>query len=151
MRLPGKRSIQRLLAMAGISIVTAVPAYAQTGYPARPVQVIVGFTAGSSVDRMARHLVMALTAQLGQSFGVLNRDGMSGTIGFGALASAKPDGYTLGAGPTTPISIAPHLFGDVKYGVDSFEYICQSFENVFTIAVPLDSPFRSMTEFVAAA
>jgi len=94
---------------------------------------------------------MALAAQLGQPLVVVNRDGMSGTIGFGVLANARPDGYTLGAGPTTPISIAPHLLSDVKYGVESFEYICQSFENVFTISVPLDSPFRSMTELVAAA
>ena len=46
------------------------------------------------------------------------------TIGFGAVAGARADGYTLGAGPTTPISVAPHLIADVKYGVDSFEYIC---------------------------
>jgi tripartite-type tricarboxylate transporter receptor subunit TctC len=124
---------------------------AQPGYPSRPVQVIVGFPAGGSVDVMARNLVAAIWGQLGQPFVVVNRDGMSGTIGFGAVAGARADGYTLGAGPTTPISIAPHLLADVKYGVDSFEYICQSFENVFTIAVPLDSPFRAMTELVAAA
>ena len=152
MRPRAKQSIQRLLAIACVLICAgAHSANAQTGYPSRPIQVIVAFTAGSSVDVMARNLVMALAAQLGQPLVVVNRDGMSGTIGFGVLANARPDGYTLGAGPTTPISIAPHLLSDVKYGVESFEYICQSFENVFTISVPLDSPFRSMTELVAAA
>jgi len=100
---------------------------------------------------MARNLVAAAAAQFSQPFVVVNRDGASGTIGFGQLAGAQPDGYTLGAGPTTPISIAPHLMKSVKFRVDSFEYICQSFENVFTIAVPLDSPFRSIADMIAGA
>ncbi len=124
---------------------------AQTAYPLKPVQVIVGFSAGGSVDVMARTLANAISAQLGQPFVIVNRDGASGSIGFGQLANAQPDGYTLGAGPTTPISIAPHLMKNIKFGVDSFEYLCQSFENVFTVAVPLDSPFKSMTEVIAAA
>ena len=124
---------------------------AQTNYPQRPVQVIIGFPAGGSVDVMARNLVTAINAQLGGSFVVVNRDGSSGTIGFGQVAAAPPDGYMLGAGPTTPISIAPHLIKNIKFGPESFEYICQSFENVFTIAVPLDSPFRSVADIIAAA
>ena len=145
-------SILIRIALTGAFVVAAAgAARAQSAYPSRPVQVIVGFPAGGSVDVMARSLVAVISAQLGQPFVVVNRDGMSGTIGFGALAGARADGYTLGAGPTTPISVAPHLLAEVKYGVDSFEYVCQSFENVFTIAVPLDSPLRSMAELVASA
>jgi tripartite-type tricarboxylate transporter receptor subunit TctC len=125
-------------------------ACAQGAYPSRSVQVIVAFPAGGSVDVMGRHLVAAMSALLGQQFVVVNRDGASGTIGFGHLAAARPDGYTLGAGPTTPI-VARHLVKDLRYGVDSFEYICQSFENVFTISVPPESPFRSIDEVIAAA
>ena len=129
----------------------AAPACAQTLYPARPVQVIIGFPAGGNVDVMARVLVAAMGDDLRQQFVVVNRDGASGAIGFGMLANATPDGYTLGGGPTTPISIAPHLMKDLKYGVNSFEYICQSFENVFTIAVPADSPLRSIGDLMTAA
>ena len=130
-----------LVLLAGLAL-PAGNAAAQGAWPVRPVQVIVGFPAGGSVDVMARHLLNAMSAQLGQQFIVANRDGASGSIGFGALAGAKPDGYTLGAGPTTPIAIAPHLIKDIRYGVDSFEYVCQSFENVFTIAVPLSHASR---------
>lgn len=147
----GMRPLLKWTALIVSVLAGANVALAQSGYPSRPVQVIVGFPAGGSVDVMARQLVAAIAGQLGQPFVVVNRDGMSGTIGFGALAAARPDGYTLGAGPTTPISVAPHLLADVKYRVDSFEYICQSFENVFTMAVPVDSPFRAMAELVAAA
>ena len=132
-------------------VAIAGAAQAQTGYPQRAVQVIIGFPAGGSVDVMARTLVAAVAAQLGQTFAVINRDGASGTIGFGQVAGAPPDGYTLGAGPTTPISIAPHLMKNIRFGVNSFEYVCQSFENVFTIAVPLDSPIRSVAEILATA
>src|SRR5258706_13497870 len=92
-------------------------ACAQEAYPARPVQVIVAFQPGGSVDVMARHLLTAMSASLGQPFVVLNRDGASGSVGFGQLAAARPDGYTLGAGPTTPIPTWPHPMKDIKYDV----------------------------------
>jgi tripartite-type tricarboxylate transporter receptor subunit TctC len=138
------------VALVAVSI-AAGSACGQEAYPARPVQVIVGFQPGGSVDVMARHLLTAMSARLGQPFVVLNRDGASGSVGFGQLAAARPDGYTLGAGPTTPIATAPHLMKDIKYGVDSFEYICQTFENVFTVSVRPESPFRSIDDIIAAA
>lgn len=144
---------RRLFQVAMVAVLTAfAPAsFAQSNYPTRSVQVIVGFPAGGNVDVMARNLAAAMSATLGQQLVVVNQDGASGTIGFARVASARPDGYTLGAGPTTPISIAPHLMKDVRYGVESFEYVCQSFENVFTIAVPAESPFRSIQDLVTAA
>ena len=145
------RSIGGTLLFATVLFMFGGAAAAQGTYPQRPVQVIIGFPAGGSVDVMARTLVTAIAADLGQTFAIVNRDGASGTIGFGQVASAAPDGYTLGGGPTTPIAIAPHLMKNIKFGVGSFEYVCQSFENVFTIAVPLDSPLRSMAEVLAAA
>jgi tripartite-type tricarboxylate transporter receptor subunit TctC len=138
------------LALLAASIAGA-EAQAQSAYPARAIQVIVAFPAGGSVDVMGRNLVTAMSTVLGQQFVVVNRDGAAGSIGFGQLAAARPDGYTLGAGPTTPIATGPHLIKDLKFGVDSFEYICQSFENVFTISVPPESPFRAMADVIAAA
>ena len=80
-----------------------------------------------------------------------NRDGASGTIGFNALAAAAPNGYTIAFGPTTPIANAPYLVKGVRYQVDSFDYICQVFDNVFTIAVAPQSRFKSAQELIAAA
>ena len=53
--------------MAMLAAAPTSPAHAQTAYPQRPVQVIVGFPAGGSVDVMARNLVTAINAQLGGS------------------------------------------------------------------------------------
>ena len=72
-------------------------------------------------------------------------------MGFNALASAAPDGYTLGAGPTTPIANAPYLMKGVRYNVNSFEYICHVFENAFTIAVAPSRNSSRSSELLDAA
>jgi tripartite-type tricarboxylate transporter receptor subunit TctC len=140
----------RRMALACL-LTTAATAGGQPAYPARPVQVLIGFPAGGSVDVMARNYIAALSTVLNQQFVIVNRDGASGTIAFAALANARPDGYTLGAGPTTPITNAPHLMTGIKYSLDSFEYVCQVFENVFTIGVPQNSPLRNLQDLIAAA
>lgn len=146
------RTRSRVLSLlaALLACLAVAPASAQN-WPARPVQAIVGFSAGGTVDVMARALAAAMSSQLGQSISVTNREGAAGTIGFAQVAQAPPDGYLLAAGPTTPISIAPHLMKNLQFNVESFEYVCQSFENVFTVAVGLNSPYRSAADLIAAA
>ena len=100
---------------------------------------------------IGRSVAAALSEQLGQQVVVNNRDGASGTIGFNALAAAAPDGNTIAFGPTTPIANAPYLVKGVRYQADSFDYICQIFENVFTLAVAPQSQFKSAQELIAAA
>jgi tripartite-type tricarboxylate transporter receptor subunit TctC len=125
-------------------------AFSQGNYPVHPVQVIIGWAPGSNVDVMARHLLTSMSTQLGQQLVAVNHEGATGTIGVGQVAAAKPDGYTLGAGPTTPISIGPHLIRGVKFRPESFDYICQSFENVMAIAVPAASPYRTIQDLITA-
>ncbi len=88
-------------------------------WPARPIEMIIPFPAGSGVDVIGRAVATALAEQSGQQVVVNNRDGASGTIGFNALAAVTPDGNTIGFGPTTPIANAPYLVKGVRYGVDS--------------------------------
>lgn len=64
-------------------------------WPDRPVHMVVPLTAGSATDVMARIVAKQLSQQLGQPFIVENKPGAGGTIGTGAVARAKPDGYTL--------------------------------------------------------
>ena len=120
-------------------------------WPARTIEMIIPFTAGGGVDVIGRAVATALAAQFGQNVVVVNRDGAAGTLGFGVLASAAPDGHTIGFGPTTPIANAPYLVKGVRYNVESFEYICQIFENVFTLAVGPTSKFKSARELLDAA
>jgi tripartite-type tricarboxylate transporter receptor subunit TctC len=120
-------------------------------YPSRNIEVIIPFAAGGGVDLIGRSVAASLAEQLGQSVVVQNRDGAGGTLGFGALAAAAPDGYTLGFGPSTPIANAPYLVKGVRYNPESFDYICQVFENPFSIAVGPNSPYKTAQDLLAAA
>ena len=69
--------------------------HAQSGYPAKPVRVIVGFTPGGAVDLVARALGQAITGALGQPVVVENKPGAGTNIAMKALIDAPADGYTL--------------------------------------------------------
>jgi tripartite-type tricarboxylate transporter receptor subunit TctC len=132
-----------------MSLALCAPAGAQN-WPSRNIELIIPFPAGSGVDLIGRAMAVSLSAQFGQNVVVLNPAGAAGTIGFGTLASAAPDGHVIGFGPSTPIANAPYLVKGVRYNVDSFDYICQIFENVFTISVGPGSKFKTAAELLAA-
>jgi len=115
------------------------------------VQMLLGFSAGGSVDIMARGVAEEMSALLGQRFIVVNREGASGVVATAAVAAAAPDGYLLLTGPATPITNVPHVQSGLSYRLDSFEYVCQTFRNDFTVAVRAESPFKSLDELLAAA
>jgi tripartite-type tricarboxylate transporter receptor subunit TctC len=85
----------KLLALPLLALAAAGPAQAQSGYPDRPVKIIVPYPPGGTVDLVARVLAQSLTEQSGQQFVVDNRSGASGVIGSDLVAKAAPDGYTL--------------------------------------------------------
>jgi len=64
-------------------------------YPNRPVHIIVGLTAGSGVDIMARLVGQKLAESMGQPFIVENRPGAGSNIATRYAAAAEPDGYTI--------------------------------------------------------
>jgi len=85
----------------------ATTAQAQPAWPAaRPITIIVPFSAGGSVDVTARLVGQKLAERLKQSVVVENVAGAGGTIGVAKAAHATPDGYTLLLGADSPIAIA---------------------------------------------
>jgi tripartite-type tricarboxylate transporter receptor subunit TctC len=83
------------LAAMGIACLLALAAHAQDGYPNRPLSIIVPFSVGGSTDMVARLAGQTLGETLGKAAVVENRTGGGGVIGWGAVARAAPDGYTL--------------------------------------------------------
>ena len=126
-------------------------ACAQPTWPERPVQLVVPFPAGGGVDVIARPFAEQFGALLGQPAVVAPRDGASGTIGTAAVASAKPDGYTLAFTPNGPITIQPHVIPTLAYKFESLQPLCQIFAVQYVLAVKPDSVFRTLAELVAAA
>ncbi len=86
----------------------ATGAAAQT-YPSRPVKVIVPWPPGQATDIAARVVAERLQVSLGQPFVPENRPGAGGSIGTDLAVKSAPDGYTLLAASSGPISIMPHL------------------------------------------
>jgi tripartite-type tricarboxylate transporter receptor subunit TctC len=103
--------------LAAFVVVAASPevAIAQTGYPTKPIRLIVAFPPGGSTDIIARLVGQKLGERLGQQVIIDNRGGAGGTIGTEIAARAAPDGYTLTMGTTSTHVIAPAAYASVKY------------------------------------
>lgn len=113
---------------AGLAVSTllapSLPALAQTGYPARPVSMIVPFPPGGATDVGGRVLAQALGKELGQSVVVENRAGAGTVIGASYVARAAPDGYTLLISSGTTFTINPAVRRELPYDpVKNFEPI----------------------------
>src|SRR5437868_5236454 len=93
MKLPRRKFFHLAAGAAALPAVSNI-ARAQA-YPSRPVRVIVGFTAGSAPDIVARLMGQWLSERLGQQFLVENRPGAGTNIGTEAVVRAPADGYTL--------------------------------------------------------
>lgn len=98
----------------------AVPpgtALAQSGYPDKPIRVIVQFPPGSGTDNSARYVGQKLSDQLGQLVVIENKPGANGFIAAQAVAVAEApaDGYTLFITTMTTQSVKPHLFKKLPY------------------------------------
>jgi tripartite-type tricarboxylate transporter receptor subunit TctC len=139
--------------LAGLGALAAAPAFAQQpAYPTRPVTIIVPFAPGGSTDFVARLLAQYLSASMGGSFVVENRTGGSGTVGHGALARARPDGYTLDVAPTGTFAVAPYLFSPLPYDNDrAFTPISLLASNAMFVCVHPASGINSFADLLVAA
>ena len=120
-------------------------------FPSRPVQFVVPFAAGGGLDANARQFAQAMAEALRQSVTVTNRDGAAGTIGLQAVASARPDGYTLAFTPAVSLTSEPHRLKNISYQLTSFKPVCQVFDNIFAIAVTANSPYKSVSDLLQDA
>ena len=100
-----------LLALAG-----AAPALAQgTGWPTKPVRIVVPFAPGGTTDILARAMAPELSKALGQPFVVENRAGAGGNVGAEVVAKSPADGYTLLMGTVGTHGINRALYAKLPY------------------------------------
>ena len=89
------RLLPPLLALFALLVLSfCASAFAQ--YPNRPITLIVPWGAGGGTDAVARFIASLMEKDLGQPVNVVNRTGGSGVVGHSAIATAAPDGYTVG-------------------------------------------------------
>ena len=98
------KGLPRLLAATVANLALGLaPAAGAQDFPSKPLRVIVPYAAGGGADILARLVSQQLSERLGQAVVVENRGGASNTIGMQAVASAPPDGHTLGL--ATPVFV----------------------------------------------
>lgn len=86
------RPLRALFALLALGFCAS--AFAQ--YPNRPITLVVPWGAGGGTDAVARFIASLMEKDLGQPVNVVNRTGGSGVVGHSAIATATPDGYTIG-------------------------------------------------------
>ncbi len=90
-----KKFISAAVTAAALTL-SAVSSTVMAAYPERPLTLIVPWGAGGGTDATGRMIASLLEKELGQPVNVVNRTGGSGVVGHSAIATAKPDGYTIG-------------------------------------------------------
>jgi tripartite-type tricarboxylate transporter receptor subunit TctC len=150
-----RRTFQTAIAAACLAtgIGATAPALAQTsGWPNKPVRLIVPFPAGGSTDLVARYIAQGLGEKLGQSFVVENRVGAGGNIGTDAVAKAAPDGYTIGLSTSGPLVNNKFLYPSMAFNADKdlapIALVC---EIPLVIATNPKVPAKNLKEFIAQA
>jgi tripartite-type tricarboxylate transporter receptor subunit TctC len=98
-----------LIAAVGITFASQAQAQAPSGYPNKPIRMILPLAVGSAVDVAARLLAQKMSANMGQSIVIENITGAAGIIGADKLAKAAPDGYTIGGFNDSVVTMVPNL------------------------------------------
>jgi tripartite-type tricarboxylate transporter receptor subunit TctC len=132
-----------ILAFAGAST-----AFAQ-GYPNHPIKVVVPWPPGQATDLAARMVSERLVPMLGQPLVVDNKPGAGGVIGAEAASRTQPDGYTLLAGSSGPISISPNVQKVPYDPLKDFSPISLIAINPFVLVVNPSIPANNVKELIA--
>lgn len=149
--LPLRRS---LLGLAGASMVGGALGWSPAGlaqgtYPTRPLKIVIPWPPGQATDLAGRAIAMGLTKVLGQTVVSDNKAGAGGTIGTDNVAKSAPDGYTLLAGSSGPLSVAPLLQKPPYNAEKDFTYIAMAGLSPYVLVVNPKFPAKDAKEFVA--
>ncbi|MEO9163597.1 MAG: tripartite tricarboxylate transporter substrate binding protein [Casimicrobiaceae bacterium] len=137
----------RAFAAVALAVFAGAPS-ALAAYPDRPITLIVPWGAGGGTDATARIVASLLEKELGQPVNVVNRTGGSGVVGHAAIASAAPDGYTIGM-ITVEIGMM-HWQGLTELNGASYTPIGLVNADPSGIEVRADAPYKNVNELVAA-
>lgn len=126
-------------------------AQAQTGYPSRPVRLVVPSAAGGGTDLLARVIAQKLSESLNQQLVVENRAGAGQMIGIDLVAKSQPDGYTILMAAST-LAINPIMYRKVPYdAVRDFSPITQVASLPSVLVTHPSLPVTTVAELIELA
>jgi tripartite-type tricarboxylate transporter receptor subunit TctC len=140
--------MQRRVLLAAVAAVgLGVAGAAEAAYPERPITVVVPWGAGGGTDATARIVASLMEQELGVPVNVVNRTGGSGVVGHSAIATAEPDGYTIGM-ITVEIGMM-HWQGLTDLNGESYTPLALFNEDPPGVNVRADSKWQSLAELMA--
>lgn len=139
---------RRALMALAAALLTSGAALAQSGFPSKPIRVIVPYPAGGLSDFQIRAMVEPLGKLLGQPVVVDNRPGASGAIGTQAAATSAPDGHTL-VFVNNGFVITPRLNKQAGYdALKNFTAVSLVTTSPMVLVVNNEVPSSTVPEFI---
>ncbi len=121
-------------------------------YPKGTVQLVVPFAPGGAVDIFWRTVIDLLSKNLNGTIAILNKPGGGGVVGTSFVVNSKPDGYTIGGGPTDVLIFAPLFTPNIHFDVISdLTYIAKLAFWPQIVIVRADSPFKTLQDLISFA
>lgn len=144
-----KRINSIFVALCCLVASTAALAQGKFPKPGHPINLVVPFGAGGPTDVAARLLVPSLEKELGTSINVINKPGASTQIGITQVATAKPDGYTIGF--VSLPQVATIYLDPERQSVFSrknLQPLAMHVVDPMVLAVRADSPYKTLAQLV---
>jgi tripartite-type tricarboxylate transporter receptor subunit TctC len=146
------KNVSARVAAALVAGALVAPAALAQQFPNKPIKAITPFPPGAGPDTVLRLVGEKLSAWYGQPFIVENRPGANAWIAMDAGKKAPADGYTIVQITNEQASIQPHIYKSMPFDVErDFEAIAPLYTTHFFVVVPINSPWNSMKDLVAAA
>jgi tripartite-type tricarboxylate transporter receptor subunit TctC len=127
-------------------------AFGESGYPDRPIRMIVPLAPASAVDAAARIVTQKMSDNMGQQVVIMNVPGASGAIGAEQVARAAPDGYTLGGFNDSIMTMLPAMQPHLRWDIiRDFEPVSLVATVEWGLIVSNRAPFKTAADLIAAA
>ena len=144
------RPTRRIALLAGLASALACGGVAAQSWPAKPIRLVVPFSAGGANDLMARAAAEGASKTLGQPIVIENKPGAGATLGADIVAKSAPDGYTFLVSAAGVISNSM-IRKNLPYKDSDLVPVAMIGLAPSVILVPADAPYKDLKEFIAAS
>ena len=147
------RSWKNLSVTIAASCLVATAAAAQSDFPSKTIEIVVGYNAGGPVDTATRALAPFFEKHLGggASVAVINKPGAAGTVASIDVANAEADGYTLMMFSYPAVASAFYGVEERGYQMEDFDFLGTVTADPHNLFVAADSEFETLEGFLEAA
>src|SRR5215468_3726357 len=124
-------------------------ASAQSGYPDKPIHMIIPLAAASAVDNAARIVAQRMSINMGQQIVIENQPGAAGLIGAERVAKAAPDGYTIGGFNDSIMTMLPNLYPKMPWDIlRDFEPVSLVATVEWGLVANNNAPYRNAADLI---